>query len=405
MADGVDARFRDRFGADPELTVRAPGRVNLIGEHTDYSFLPVLPMAIQRSVVIAAGPAESYVEVASTIEEDVIRFPHGAAAPDEGWGRYLFGVLDVLGEEAAGRTARLLVDGDLPSSGGLASSSALTVGLLAALAQLWDLDLDRQELVDLAIRAERVVGVESGSMDQTVIMFAREGSAMRLDFEPPQIRHIPVPEDIAFAIGFSGQSAPKGSTVKEHYNRAVISCRAAASLLGAAMGVDAGVPPRLAGVREASDHEIDALPEVTSAGKVASTLAVEPISLTTMTAGEFPSDAAITPRRAARHVLAEARRVDLAEEALAEGDGAELGRLFDASHSSLQEFGASTHGLDVVVDAARLGGALGSRLTGAGFGGWAVALCSPDLVANVVEAMSVAGGGPAFPVDASAGLS
>jgi len=97
--------------------------------------------------------------------------------------------------------------------------------------------------------------------------------------------------------------------------------------------------------------------------------------------------------------------VDKAEAALVDNNGAALGRLFDESHASLQEFGASTHALDVVVDAARLGGALGSRLTGAGFGGWAVAACTPDLVANVVEAMSVAGGGPAFPVVASAGVS
>ena len=405
MVDSVDARFRDRYGADPEITVRAPGRVNLIGEHTDYSLLPVLPMAIQRGVVVAAGHGNSGVEAVSSLEDEVIHFEGGAVAPVDGWGRYLYGVLDVLGEGVRDQGANLLVGGDLPSGGGLASSSALTIGLLAALRLLWDLDLSLEDVVDMAIRAERTVGVESGGMDQTVITFAEEGSAMRIDFDPPQIRHIRVPADVAFVVGFSGEAAPKGSTAKDHYNRAVMSCRAAAVLLGAALGIEGSAQPRLADVRGASEDEITALPEVTSTSKVASSLDIDPGLLTEMTAGEFPADATVTPRRAARHVLSEAGRVDQAEAALVEGDGAELGRLLDESHASLQEFGASTHSLDVVVDAARLGGALGARLTGAGFGGWALAVCTHDLVANVVETMSAAGGGPAFPVVASGGLS
>ena len=131
---------------------------------------------------------------------------------------------------------------------------------------------------------------------------------------------------------------------------------------------------------------------------------MHPDTLIRLTAGRFDPNRRLRVERAAVHVIEEARRVDAAQEALAAQDLAALGRLFDASHESLRSYGVSTPGLDAVTAAARAGGAAGARLTGAGFGGWAVALCRPDLTDDVVSAMASAGSGLAFEVTPSAGI-
>ncbi len=401
MSRGAAAEFRNRFGIDPVVVARAPGRVNLIGEHTDYSHLPVLPMAIDRSITVAAGPGREGIEAVSTARRKTVVLP---AAKVPRWGRYLQGAVAILGKRAAGRGAQIAIDSDLPPTGGLSSSSALTVGTLWALNHVWGLGLHRGEVVDLAIRAERFVGVESGGMDQTVIAFAEEGAALRIDFEPPARRAVPIPEHFALVAGYSGAAAPKGSTAKDGYNRSVVSCRAAAMLLGRAIGVDAGDPPLLVHVAGAPAAAIARLPEETTALAVAAAAQIELARLAGLTVGTFPVDAPIYPRAAALHVLSESDRVDAAEAALGRGDGPELGRLLDASQASLAAYGVSTPGLDRLTAAACDAGAWGARLTGAGFGGWAVAACPPERSAVVVEAMAAATGGPAFPVAASAGL-
>jgi galactokinase len=395
--DGVNtaaALLEATYGSEPLVVVRAPGRVNLIGEHTDYSHLPVLPMAIQLGIEIAAAPGDGGVEAVSSLGRPVV-----VGAASRGWGRYLWGALAALGAE--GRGARLAVSGDLPSTGGLASSSALTVGVLEALNQLWGLGLTGQQVVDTAIVAERAIGVESGGMDQTVIAFATTGAALRIDFEPPVHRPVPIGPGLSFVIGFSGEAAPKGGAVRCPYNASVVSCRVAAALLARDMGVDGSL---LRHVSAADDRAVAGLPGGITAADAASVLGVPVASLTELTATTFPPHAELFPRAAARHVLSEATRVDEAESALSAGDGPGMGALFRASHRSLADFGASTPALDAVVGAAEAGGAWGARLTGAGFGGWAVAVCPPERVAAVVSAMEAAIGGPALEVVPSPGL-
>ena len=144
--------FEARYGVGPEVVIRAPGRVNIIGEHTDYSDLPVLPLAIQRATYVAAAAGGGRrVWARSLAFEGEARLGWDdplvdAAAP---WQRYLAGAMLQLGQ-AAGRGARLLVHGDLPSGGGLSSSSSLTMGMLGAMARVWELGLSPRALVDLA---------------------------------------------------------------------------------------------------------------------------------------------------------------------------------------------------------------------------------------------------------------
>jgi galactokinase len=401
--DAASELFVDRFGSDPLFTIRAPGRVNLMGDHTDYSMLPVLPVAIQRGVSVAAGPGPKRVAAVSDAQPGTVLVRGGSAT--QGWGVYLAGIVKMLGDSAVDRGACLAVSSDLPSTGGLSSSSALTLAALGALNRLWGLGMDKERLVALAIAAERLAGVESGGMDQTVIAFAEPGRALQISFEPLRRRSIRLPTGVSFVAGYSGTAAPKGSAAKGAYNRAVVSCRAAALLLAGAIGIEPGTPPVLRRVATASQSALSDLPEQVRSVEVADMAGVDVEVLTTMSHGGFFSkNEYLFPRSAARHVLAEARRVDAVVGALGVADGAQLGRIFDASHVSLGEFGATTPQLDELVAAARAAGAWGARLTGAGFGGWAVAVCPPEAVPAVTEAMTVEGGTEAFAVEASGGM-
>jgi galactokinase len=396
--------FGRLFGLEPTLEIRSPGRVNLIGEHTDYSLLPVMPLAIDRCVRLTAAMTDDRRLIAESttfpgiIDIDLADLP----ASISGWHRYLVAAVRALG--VAGHGARLLVGGDLPSTGGLSSSSAFTVGVIATLDRLWGLGLSRTDYPAIAIAAERSIGVEGGMMDQTVIALAERGHALRIDFDPPGHRQVPIPEGMGLVAAYSGSPAPKGGDANLAYNTRVVACRAAALLLGVPRGIDVSVPPVLSRVVAAGGVDLSGLPAETTATQVASTVDVDVELMVRMTAGRFDPDAPLPLAAVAGHVVSEAGRVDRAEAALKAGSMAELGRLLDASHASLQDFGASSPSLDTLVGAMRAAGAWGARLTGAGFGGYAVAVCPESAVDRVVETAVDATGGPAFRVVASEGV-
>lgn len=403
------AAFASRYNAPATAVARAPGRVNLIGEHTDYSELPVLPIAIAQSLFVAAAPTdEPVVRAFSTSfdgEASIVRAdPHASGAP---WHRYIAGALAQLAEVAPGRGADLLISGDLPSTGGLSSSSALTMGVLAALVAAWRLPFDAEDLVRLAIIAERHAGVESGGMDQTVIAFARPGEATRIEFRPPARTQAPIPPGLAFVVASSGEDAPKGGAARDAYNERVVGARMAAVMLADEVGVDLDMPPTLgqvAGV-DVVDILVDELPEKVSAQEVAHASQVGMARIVQLTTDTFDHMAKVPVRRVARHILSEAQRVSLAEEALRRGDLAAFGAQLNASHNSLREdFRCSTPALDRLCAAMRKAGAFGARLTGAGFGGFALAACAPAQVPAIIDAAIAATGGPAFEVHASGGL-
>ncbi len=390
--EGLDRLHFSRYGRAPDLIVRSPGRINLIGDHTDYCGLPVLPMAIGQAVSVAAGTAAAPgLSAVSTLDGRSWHTLSPEPAPP--WGKYIRSIFTVLTEAAP--TSRdygavLTVGSDLPATGGLSSSSALTVGCLLALDHIWHLDLGPTRLVDLAVEAERLVAVAGGRMDQTVITFARPRHAMRIDFDPPSIRHLTIPEGFVWVAGYSGSPAPKAESALASYNSFVLSARAAAALLGDT----AGSPPQLSRVRHAAADEVAALPVVT-AREAAEIIGGDPLGL--------EPDTTLDLAMAAGHVLAEAQRVDNAEAALSAGDSAGFGRLMAESHASLRAYGASTPRLDSLVAAARSAGALGSRVTGAGFGGWAVALTSHGAAEGVRAAMEEVCGGPTFFATADGG--
>ncbi len=372
----------------------------------------MLPIAIDRSVWIAAR-ADPRARLRARSAAHPPPFEHALAAlPDRasGWHRYLLGALRSLPEARPDRGASLWIDGDLPANGGLSSSSALTLGVLAALDAVLGLGLSREELVARAIRAERLVGVETGGMDQTVIAFAERGTALRIDFEPPARRAVALPAQLSLVAAYSGVAGPKADAARERYNARVVGCRIAAASLAAELAVGAGDPPVLGRVRRATSdvsgllERASALPARQTAREAAAALGCDLERFTALSAARFDADHAVPVRACARHVLAESERVDAAERALGARDLAAFGRLLDESQTSLAEFGASSAELDALVAALRSAGAFGARLTGAGFGGYAFAALPSDRVDEALAAAHRVSGGPAFRVRASAGL-
>src|SRR3989442_4780609 len=388
-------------GRGAALLARAPGRVNLIGEHTDYNGLPVLPIAIDRDVLVAARRREdALVELANADPAFAPRRylvgPAIPPSPSGNWANYHKAAAQALAAELARRgRARLpggafRIDGRVPVAAGLSSSSALLVACGLAHLALAGAELPRPELAELFARAERYVGTLSGGMDQATALLAQAGQALHIDFFPLRARPVPVPPEAAFVVAHSLERAEKSGAARGHYNQRVTECALACAVLARRLGTAAARLGDLS-APEAPHTDLDRLlPEE-------ATRAALP-ALTGLAADElgrfFPAGTALADparfqlRARVRHVLGEAARVAAAERALRAGDLGTLGALMDASHQSCAEdYGVSTPALDRLVALARAGGALGARLTGAGFGGAIVALAERANVERVIQAL------------------
>ncbi len=421
LSDGWDSdelaraeRLVDRIGADAGaqiVAVRAPGRVNLIGEHTDYSGLPVLPVAIDRStIVIAAANTTGEIDVTNAdpawqgrrfaIERKIPPYETGD------WANYvkasIQGVIDHFPAHAL-RGASMVVDGRVPPAAGLSSSSALAVSTALAFMAVNQLELDPLEAATMVARSERYVGTHGGGMDQAASIFGRRDHALFIEFDPLRVRAIKMPANAALVVADSRQIADKSGTVRAEYNRRVVECSLAARILGRALKLD-GVTILGDVVRALPGWNASDLVEklaVTSPAQLgadlkdaANILGVMQNALDADLLGQGPTRIALDPTRPlevlkrARHVLTETERVIRAATVLEAGRLEEMGTLMDASHQSLaDDFECSTHRLDALVECARRGGALGARLTGAGFGGSIVALCDVSNADAVIESI------------------
>ncbi len=381
-----DAReaFTEEFGAPATILVRAPGRVNLIGEHIDYCGLPVLPMAIEREIRVALRPRDdARIRIASASAGFAPRVfemePEIAPSPAGDWVNYvkaaaqaLVGEDGPLGSGGPRRGLDGLVHSDLPVAAGLSSSSALVVACALAILMANGCDVDaadgpigRRELADLLAEGERYVGLRGGGMDQAICLGAREGHAARIEFDPLGWAEIAVPEDWRFIVADSLVRAEKSGAAREVYNRRTEECRAALAQLAdlvdpASRSASGGVTYRalLSGV-----PAVRLLEE--AAGRLDSTLAAR-----------------------FRHVIGESVRVEAAVRALGSADLEAFGRLLQASHRSLRDdYEVSTAELDELVEIASESGAAGARLTGAGLGGCAIAVCDRDREPGVLAAL------------------
>lgn len=346
--------FRASFRAEPELVVHAPGRVNLVGDHVDYLHLPVLPMAVPHGIRMAlrrrADPRIRVHDADGAFPP--VEFEAAAdVAPEGSWGDYVrAGVVAIAQSHPTLHGFDAYVTSDLPVAAGMSSSSALVVASALAVLAANALDFDRIALAGTLAQGERYVGTEGGGMDQAASLCAEPGAALRIDFAPLRVRAVRVPAHWRFLSAFSLRQSRKSEEVRAAYNERSRSARSALAALAPGRGGDA----LLAWIE--SDRADEAL-------------AREP-----------------SPRL--RHVITEARRVLAATGALERDDAAAFGHIMTASHASLRDdYQVSTAELDEIVDIALDAGALGARLTGAGFGGSAVMLCTPETEAGVRRAL------------------
>jgi N-acetylgalactosamine kinase len=408
-AAALAGELRAEAGADARLfAVRAPGRVNLIGEHTDYSGLPVLPVAIDRSTIVAAAARRDCDIVLRNadpawpprnfrIARQIPPYPAGD------WANYVKAAVQGVVDHFAARGvaldrlhgASLRIDGRVPPAAGLSSSAALTVSSALALMAVNGLELAPLETATMVARSEWYVGTMAGGMDQAASLLGRRDHALFIEFEPLRVRPVAMPHDLALVVADSHESADKSGRVRAEYNRRVVECALAARILARALNLNgvrilgdvvrslkAWSAAELVRVLEAAaPARLD--PDLTEAaqilGLVRETLAADLLGAAGARIRLEPARPLEVLRRA-RHVLTETERVIRAAAALAAGRLDEMGALINESHESLaRDFECSTERLDRMVEIARRAGALGARLTGAGFGGSIVALCRvPD---------------------------
>lgn len=350
--------FTAVFGRAPDGVWRAPGRVNLIGEHTDYNDGLVLPFALPLGVSVAAARRDDgVIEVRSRQAATPVTAPvDGGPVVAEGWpadrtwAAYPVGVARVLREHGTGG-ASLLIDSDLPQGAGLSSSAALECATALALCDLHGVEIDRPTLARLAQRAENEqVGVPCGLMDQAASLLCTEGRALMLDCRTGLSSQVP------FAPAESGLTLLVVDTRAAHalaggeYARRRAECERAASLLG-----------------------VDALRDVTDLAGALQKLP-DPVL-----------------RRRVQHVVTENHRVEATVGLLRAGAVAELGAMLNASHLSLRDqYEVSWPEADRAVNAALRAGARGGRMIGGGFGGSVIVLTAADRADRVRDAITTA---------------
>lgn len=350
--DDVTTAFRSAFGYGPEGVWTAPGRINLIGEHTDYNDGFVLPFALPHALTAsAARRSDGRVRLRSRQSPQEYAAPPGDAVPGAvpGWAAYPAGALWVLRDEGhAVEGLDLLVDSTIPSGAGLSSSAALSCATVMAAASLYGADLGPGEVARLAQRVENdFVGMPCGILDQSASMLSTEGHALFMDTRTLETEQVP------FAPSAEGLTVLVVDTRAPHrhvdgaYAERRRSCEEAVRVLG------------VAALRDVTDlpGALDALPDDVS-------------------------------RRRVRHVVTENERVLRAVDLLRSGRTREVGPLLTASHASLRDdYEVSVPEVDTAVDSLLAAGALGARITGGGFGGCVVALVDTDRVEGCEKAV------------------
>ena len=336
--EALTARYRTLTGSDPESLWFAPGRVNLIGEHTDYNDGFVLPFALERKAVIAAGRRDDarLVMVSLELDDEVDVALADLAPGTQGWASYLAGVAWALreaGHEVGGAT--LVMTSDVPLGAGLSSSAAIECATVAALADLYGLDIPKMDRAKLARVAEnQYVGAPTGLLDQAASTLCEQDSGLFLDCRTLETQHVPLPmAEQGYEMLVLDTKTPH-SHVDGEYGARRASCEEASAILG------------VRALRDVTDL-VDALDRL---------------------------DDEILRRRV-RHVVTENERVLQAFELAKAGDIAALAPLLDASHASMRDdYEITVPTVDLAVEAAREAGALGARMTGGGFGGCIIAL-------------------------------
>ncbi|PIV53958.1 MAG: galactokinase [Elusimicrobia bacterium CG_4_10_14_0_8_um_filter_37_32] len=402
---------------------RAPGRVNLIGEHTDYNGLPVLPMAINYDTVIVSSPrADNKVHIKNVntkfeerqfeINFQIPPYPKGD------WGNYCKAAFQTLQNYVAENPPKspfdkggfikgmnALVYGNIPAGSGLSSSSALVVAFAVVINDFNQVNLDKLSLAELLAVGERYVGTQGGGMDQATSLSGRKGQILKIDFSPLRIEYIPFPGDYIIVVCNSLIEAKKSAEANLSYNQRVIECRLGTAILRKFLEnkykADCNIDllgdikkTQFSHLLKNIDNflnqvfvkdvfelsEISKFLEISEQELREKYLKLKDGSFFQVTSGKYKI------KKRVRHVFSEAERVEKSRENIKNKDMEKFGRLMYESHKSCAEdYEISCPELDQLVKIAYNNGALGSRLTGAGFGGCSVSLVHKKRVDEFIK--------------------
>eukprot|EP00249_Psilotum_nudum_P010289 c22453_g1_i1 orf=282-1847(-) len=432
----LKSRFVELYGADPELYARAPGRVNLIGEHIDYEGYSVLPMAIRQDTIVAIGkrnPSQTAKELRiANIQPEKYNACSFPADPSQEinlkkivWANYFLCGYKGLYEYVAAKGIDgvpyvgfdVLIDGTVPTGAGLSSSAAIVCSSAIAIMAALGLNFSKAEVAEFTCACERHIGTQSGGMDQAIALMAKIGFANLIDFNPIRASDVLLPRGGAFVIANSLAESCKAVTAATNYNNRVVECRLAAILLAVKLGMPAqeaikkvftlsdveGLCVSFSASKGSSDpvvavqehlHEepymVEEIEEILSES-LQSIMAHSETSLAVLAAAKH-----FKLNQRAKHVYSEARRVHLFQEAVQIGGSADevllrLGDLMNESHTSCSIlYECSCPELEELVGVCRENGALGARLTGAGWGGCVVALVRENAVPSFILSLKEA---------------
>jgi galactokinase len=343
IREKVIQAFKEKYNDKPRWITRSPGRVNLIGEHTDYNDGFVLPMTINYATWVALRPrSDNLVQIRALDMNEELGFDlEDFANTNSGWREYVKGVAWALQEEGYGLKGwEGVVAGDVPIGAGLSSSAALELALARAFTLVSGIEWDPRRIALACQKAENHwVGINSGIMDQMVSACGKENNALLIDCRILETRPVPLPDKTRIVIL---DTATRRGLVDSEYNDRRAQCEATVCYFD---------------VPALRDLSLEQLEE--KHGLLNQTL-----------------------YNRARHVISANRRVMEAEQAMRNGDAAALGRLMNASHESMRDdYEISREEMDLMVSIAQdQSGCFGARMTGGGFGGCAIALVEEDQV-------------------------
>ncbi|XP_021290881.1 galactokinase [Herrania umbratica] len=427
--DKLKSKFLEVFGHPPDVFARSPGRVNLIGEHIDYEGYSVLPMAIRQDTIVAVrkhdeGEAEKLLRIANVNNKyTTCTYP---ADPNQEidlknhrWGHYFICGYKGYYEYAKSKGVDVgvpvgldvLVDGTVPTGSGLSSSAAFVCSCTIAIMAAFDVNFPKKELAQVTCDCERHIGTQSGGMDQAISLMAKTGFAELIDFNPIRATDVQLPAGGTFVIAHSLAESQKAVTAAINYNNRVVECRLAAIVLGIKLGMKAqeaiskvktlsdveGLCVQFAGDHDSNDpvlavkeflkeepYTTEEIEKITEEN-LPSILGDNPTSLDVLKAAKH-----FKLHQRAAHVYSEAKRVhafkDTVSSSLSEEEKLKkLGDLMNESHYSCSVlYECSCPELEELVKACRDNSALGARLTGAGWGGCAVALVKESIVPQFI---------------------
>ncbi|KAL8139625.1 hypothetical protein V2J09_005646 [Rumex salicifolius] len=423
--DNIKSKFLQVFGHLPDVFARSPGRVNLIGEHIDYEGYSVLPMAIRQDTIIAIRKrgdeeSEKLLRIANLNDAKYPMCTYPADPNQEvdlanhKWGHYFICGYKGFHEYAKSKGVDIsvpvgldvLVDGTVPTGSGLSSSAAFVCSSTIAIMAAYDVNFPKKEIAELTCVCEQHIGTQSGGMDQAISIMAKIGFAELIDFNPIRATDVQLPAGGSFVIAHSLAESQKAVTAATNYNNRVVECRIASIVLAIKLGMHP--QEAVSSVNTLSDVEGLCLTFASSRGSSDPVVAVkeilkqepytaeeiEEIINESLTSIFSSSPTSLNVLKAAKHyklhqraahVYSEARRVhafkdtvssDLSEEDILK----KLGDLMNESHYSCSVlYECSCPELEELVKICRDNGALGARLTGAGWGGCAVALVKENI--------------------------